>query len=150
MPTSASLLSTYFVSVFQGFSFSLSSARMKNVLACLMLRVFRQSVSQSLSLFVCLAAAAAQAPSLNVLRCCSRVAKKMAQRRIRHRIRSHLVIFHALKSRLPSVSRERFSTLVKVIIGSCLAHSHSLSLPLALAQQVEQRAHSRARLRLLS
>lgn len=78
--------------------------------------------------------------------------KKMAQRRIRlrHRIRSHLVIFHALKSRLPSVSRERFSTLVKVIIGSCLAHSHSLSLPLALTQQVEQRAHSRARLRLLS
>lgn len=78
MPTSASLLSTYFVSVFQGFSFSLSfrAARMKNVLACLMLRVFRQSVSQSLSLSVCLAAAAAQAPSLNVLRCCSRVAKK--------------------------------------------------------------------------
>lgn len=34
------------------------------------------SVSQSLGLSVCLAAAAAQAPSLNVLRCCSRVAKK--------------------------------------------------------------------------
>lgn len=49
---------------------------MKNVLACLIASVFRQSVSQSLSLFVCLAAAAAQAPSLNVLRCCSRVAKK--------------------------------------------------------------------------
>lgn len=157
MPTSASLLSTYFVSVFQGFSFSLSfrAARMKNVLACLIASGI-SSVSQSLSLFVCLAAAAAQAPSLNVLRCCSRVAKKMAQRRIRIRlrlrlrIRSHLVIFHALKSRLPSVSRERFSTLVKVIIDSCLARSHSLSLPLALTQQVEQRAHARARLRLLS